>query len=739
MSLGKQIFILFCAVVAFAGCSREETVPEGQFSPAYLRGKALGSKGKFVEAKQVADSLRSSDTPLADAWADAALATICCYSDEEDSCVIYSQRARSVFSKLGSEYRGIVSELELFEAFCRISFSPDTALSLLEDCAKTFEADGDVPYLVMSNLYQSEIYKNKGDFVRGLSHLSLINDICDTITIVNTSYSWIIGVLGDIVNMASEMGDHRLANATLQQATLYFDRSDDYNRSYYLYNRAKSHLLQGEYILAANTAQRMEPYAERGEYWEYLADGYVIRGLALCRSGEYESARVYAQKADSISRQYKLHLKKENVLLEGELELVYGSMERARFLLFDSVRFDYRQFSRHCMFESQKAYYKAIGDYKSIYNVLVGQDLYMDSLQANVIMVNENTKLERSKFGMESVMQELEGYRSRIKELDRTSHIKTIVIISILIAFCIAILAYFRMMVVKYRTKLELEQTKLQQALDDKIIELRNQEAMSDRVTRSLQDSIAYAEHIQRSILPRPEELEMCDITGSFIFYSPLEIVSGDFYWFNQIGDHLIVCCADCTGHGIPGAFMSMIASTIISDICEQFGENIRPSELLERLDHMLVEELGRNQSEEGAAKDGCDISVASINVKTKSVLISSARRPVIVFKNQDIVEIPGTKRSIGDREPKLVERKFVDTELQLHTGDTIYMFSDGYSDQFGGQNNDRINIKNIKRFLRAAHNDDMDEQCLTMQDFFTQWKGDNPQTDDVLFMGLMI
>lgn len=130
---------------------------------------------------------------------------------------------------------------------------------------------------------------------------------------------------------------------------------------------------------------------------------------------------------------------------------------------------------------------------------------------------------------------------------------------------------------------------------------------------------------------------------------------------------------------------------------------------------------------------------MVSINLDTLEVIASAARRPVYLTKDQDVIQINGAKRSIGDVEPLIRKRAFVNETYQLHRGDTIYMYSDGYSDQFGGPEGDKMKNSKVKRFLRAIHDDDIDEQSLTIQELFTQWKGDYPQTDDVLFIGIKL
>lgn len=274
-------------------------------------------------------------------------------------------------------------------------------------------------------------------------------------------------------------------------------------------------------------------------------------------------------------------------------------------------------------------------------------------------------------------------------------------------------------------------------ALNDQTHLIDIQREKLNQTAGRIEDSIRYAEKIQHAMLPPPEDLNLCHIDGSFIFFNPLDIVSGDFYWFRQNGNKLLVCCADCTGHGVPGAFMSMIASTMIGEIFDKIPD-CTPALMLEELDRRIIKTVGHNSALNGM-HDGLDASVALIDTDTKLTMVASARRPVFIMRDETMIEITGTRRSIGETEPEFRQRQFENETYQLHADDSIYMYTDGYSDQFGGMNSEKLKKGRIKKLIRSMHNDDIDAQGLTIQELFVQWKGDMPQTDDVLFMGIRL
>jgi len=278
----------------------------------------------------------------------------------------------------------------------------------------------------------------------------------------------------------------------------------------------------------------------------------------------------------------------------------------------------------------------------------------------------------------------------------------------------------------------------LQRQLDERTREVIQQKEEIEVKNRDITDSINYAQRIQASILPSIQKLHDA-FTGSFVFYQPRDIVSGDFYWYEQVDqDRFIVVCADSTGHGVPGAFMSMIGTTLIKDICLRSGVT-SPSEVLRTLDREVRESLNQNREASGS-NDGMDIIVAEINMRTLKFTVSSAMRPVILYKGNEQIYVKGNRSSIGGAlDEDRTEKEFLDQEFQLSKGDIVYMFSDGYPDQFGGPLGRKFKMVRLKNLLRDIHDKPMEEQYNYIKSNFFLWKEDLEQVDDVLFMGIKI
>jgi serine phosphatase RsbU (regulator of sigma subunit) len=276
----------------------------------------------------------------------------------------------------------------------------------------------------------------------------------------------------------------------------------------------------------------------------------------------------------------------------------------------------------------------------------------------------------------------------------------------------------------------------LENELKARTREVRKQKEEIEVKNRDITDSINYAQRIQFSVLPSTSTLlEHC--SGAFIFYRPRDIVSGDFYWFDYFpqNNRLLIVCADSTGHGVPGAFMSLIGTTLIKDIAIR-SEVLNPADILYRLDENVQSTLNQNRDSE-QANDGMDIIVCEINTETYIAKISSAMRPYVIYHKGTPTTYKSSRSSIGGQ---YVENKVFNThEIQLLKGDTIYMFTDGYTDQFGGPSGKKLKMNRLQNILDDIHNRNIDEQYRVVKENFDLWKGHNPQVDDVLMIGVKI
>ena len=304
------------------------------------------------------------------------------------------------------------------------------------------------------------------------------------------------------------------------------------------------------------------------------------------------------------------------------------------------------------------------------------------------------------------------------------------------ILLAITVLTCIIILIIRERDK---AQKKIQAYLE-KELEARTSVVMKQKGEIELQnieitDSINYAKRIQTSILPDINKLKET-FKDAFILFHPRDIVSGDFYWFDKLDeDRFILVCADSTGHGVPGAFMSMIGSTLLQDIVTRKRIS-KPSEILSLLDKQIFSTLNQNV-ELGVSNDGMDMVVCEFSISTRHIRFASAMRPVILVLDGESFYIKGNRSSVGGE--SVIEKFFDDQEYYLKEGDTVYLFSDGLPDQFGGPDGKKMKIARLRRMIEQVSKLPMDEQKKAMSKFYFDWKGSYDQVDDVLLMGVRV
>lgn len=250
---------------------------------------------------------------------------------------------------------------------------------------------------------------------------------------------------------------------------------------------------------------------------------------------------------------------------------------------------------------------------------------------------------------------------------------------------------------------------------------------------KEIMDSINYAKKIQQAILPDPTFLKEKFADG-FVLYQPKDVVSGDYYFFHETEEKKYVAVIDCTGHGVPGAMMSVIANSLLKEVF--FNKKLtQPDEILYTLDELLFDALNKNNTEE-IRYDGMDISLVAINKETRLMEFAGAMRPIFVIQNNGLIEIKGSKFPLGFHH---CIKDFVLNTIQLNRGDMIFLSSDGYGDQFGGDRNKKMNRRAFKELLLSVVDMSGEEQEAFLEYAHKNWKQDEEQTDDILVVGVRV
>ncbi|MEE4117186.1 MAG: SpoIIE family protein phosphatase [Marinilabiliaceae bacterium] len=260
--------------------------------------------------------------------------------------------------------------------------------------------------------------------------------------------------------------------------------------------------------------------------------------------------------------------------------------------------------------------------------------------------------------------------------------------------------------------------------------EIERQRQELELKNRDITDSLVYASYIQQSMLP--SELYFNKVLkDAFVLFRPREIVSGDFYWVRRSHDKIFVVAADCTGHGVPGAFMSMIGVELLNKII--IDQKIqKASEILYIMSKGIERTFSRGEEGSSTMKDGMDMGLCIIDTRKRTLDYSGAFFPLYVIRDKRIIEIKGDRLSIGLD----TDSSFTSSSLELHDEDVIYMFSDGYTDQFGGPNNKKFMYRRFRHLLLTIHNFPMAEQKNILKESIIAWQRDNDQVDDQMVLG---
>ncbi|MBL7893671.1 MAG: SpoIIE family protein phosphatase [Bacteroidia bacterium] len=263
--------------------------------------------------------------------------------------------------------------------------------------------------------------------------------------------------------------------------------------------------------------------------------------------------------------------------------------------------------------------------------------------------------------------------------------------------------------------------------------ELEEKNRIISQKNSEVHDSITYAKRLQEAIMPPVEEIYN-SVDESFILYKPKDIVAGDFYFADKQGDYFFVAAADCTGHGVPGAMVSVVCSNALNRAVNEL-KLIKPGEILDKVRELVVETFQKSHHD---VKDGMDISLCVINQKTYEIAWAGANNPLwYLNENEDeLKEVTATKQPVGKSEDY---KSFTTHVFNLAKGAMLYLFTDGYADQFGGPKGKKFKYKQLADLIIANRKLPMREQCKILENAFTNWKGNLDQIDDVCIIGLKL
>jgi len=274
----------------------------------------------------------------------------------------------------------------------------------------------------------------------------------------------------------------------------------------------------------------------------------------------------------------------------------------------------------------------------------------------------------------------------------------------------------------------------INQDLEKKNSEISEQKEVIEQKNKAITDSIQYAGRIQTAVLPSTTFMNEWGL-NNFILFMPKDIVSGDFYWGMRKKGKMLIAAADCTGHGVPGAFMSMLGNAFLNEIVN-ISEDLDAAAVLNSLRDEVIRAL-RQKGVTGEARDGMDIALCVLDPVTMKGTFAGANNPLYLVRDGELVKIPADRMPIGIH--VVAEKPFTGQPLELKKGDAIYLFTDGYADQFGGPTGKKFMYKPFQELLVSIAGEPVEKQHDLLRKTFVDWQGNYEQVDDVLVMGFKV
>jgi len=531
----------------------------------------------------------------------------------------------------------------------------------------------------------------------------------------------------------------------LQEAVSYFERSLDINKSLNNQNPIKTiYNNLGLIYTEKDEFQQAITYFEkslqinnaRGDKTEAVSDLINI-ALSFQSLGYYAESNMKAEKAlESALGINNLELSKTcyGILADNYEKLGDGKKASEYYEKFNTL-------SKHLQ---KKEMEDLAGKTKQIEMEVQSKEKELKSTLDNlgeVLELNRETQLQNALLSKENQLKEeqnarLEAEKAQYRAREKTRRTRFIALsIGFLLTCCIIGMAYWQLAQKKKANQLLLSQNA---EIDRQKKEIEEQRDLANKQKKKITDSIQYAQRIQNAVLP-PTNFFNDNFSDYFIMYRPKDIVSGDFYWTTRKDDVIIIAVADCTGHGVPGAFMSMLGVAYLNEIVNKIAINkhistLNADDILNQLREMIISSLHQT-GDSNEPKDGMDISLCIMDFERKKLQYAGANNPLYIIRKGELIQIESDKMPVSYHQKRDIP--FTKHEMDLLPDDRIYMFSDGYIDQFGGDQGMKFLGRRFRETLLKIHSQTMEEQYLALSKALDDWKGNRPQLDDILVLGI--
>lgn len=561
------------------------------------------------------------------------------------------------------------------------------------------------------------------------------------------------------LKLKQEIGDMRgVAAAYSNIGQVYINQ--DLNETALTYMLASLHIrdslqdmrgIEDSYIRLASYYGTLEDYEKSIEYTrksieiskelqhkKILANSYYLLGVNYKELNKLDSAQHYLE----IAHDMRVEMDDVEGLGDvyeslGEVQLSQKNYKKAITLCVKSLEYagtDFPEVEQEACDCLQEAY-EGVGDYKNALVFLHRYNTLKDSMNTLEKAKNITRKIFQFEFEKRSFADSLRIAReNEVKDLNRKEevHQQKIYTIAGVIGFILMVIIAI-VLLRGYRQKqknndaLEIKN----KIITDQKLEVEDQKILVEEKNKAVLDSINYAQRLQLAILPSEKSWNET-FPDSFIFYLPKDIVAGDFYWVERSGGLVLFAAADCTGHGVPGALVSVVCSNALNRAVKEFNLT-DPGKILDKVTELVLETFANSEKE---VSDGMDISLCVLNRKDNSLKWAGANNPIWFLSQGKINEVAPNKQPVGKSDSPV---PFTTHHIQLSKGDTVYLFTDGFADQFGGPRGKKFKYRPFQEQLFANSTKSMSEQKRILHETFESWKGNLEQVDDVCVLGIKI
>jgi serine phosphatase RsbU (regulator of sigma subunit) len=689
------------------------------FSAVLLNNRCHGEKSsKLIDSLESALSIARQDTTKVKILNDLAYEYII---DTPEEAAKRANEALMLSNEMNYD-AGKIASLNNLGLSCYYQNKYDAALEFYYKAREIATRTGNRPRLAVTLNNIGLVFDDKADYKSALEYYLASLKIVDTIggnkwqlaSALNNvgliyqnlkKYDQALEYYNRSLKIKQEIGNKKGVGSSLHNIGLVYKLKGDYEKSLEYYNKAlairkENNEISGTALTLNNIGSVYESMNEYEKAFPYFVEALKLRK-------DMKDKYNYCISLFSLGNNYCNRKKTDEGISYLDKALVIAKELGAKELL----KYGYEELAK--AYADKRNYAKAY-EYQNLLIAVKDSILSLESTQ----QLNElQTKYETEKKQKEIVLLTKES-EIRALQLNRNKLWLIVLCAAVLLVIVLAVLFYNR--------------SKLKQRANQ-LLEHQNSEITQQK--KEITDSINYAKRIQESILP-PVEAWNKMLPQSFIFYRPKDIVSGDFYWIEQKNEIVCFAAVDCTGHGVPGALMSVVGFNLLTQAINEVNL-VKPSEILKHLDAGVTKTL--RQSEEGkGVKDGMDLSLCSLNKKTNELQYAGAFNSLYYISNGVFTEIKADKFPIGVNTDGKVDN-YTNHTIQLQKGDSVYLYSDGYADQFGGPKGKKFKYNQLKELLMSISSLPVEEQRAAISRRFDEWKGNLEQVDDVVIIGVKI